>query len=57
MDRQALFKGLMSTEPKLPKKSTNHLNLIYCDTPTSEKPKEEFEVIEEDEDDSISLAS
>jgi len=57
LDRQALFKGLMSTELKSPKKPTNHLNPIYCDTPTLEKSKGELEVIEEDEDDSPSLAS
>jgi len=47
----------MSKEPKPPKKPTNELNLIYCDTPTPEKPKGEFKVIEEDEDDALSLAS
>jgi len=57
IDRQTLFKYPMSKEPKPPKKPTNHLNPIYCDTPTLEKSKREFEVIEEDEDDSISLAS
>jgi hypothetical protein len=46
-----------SKEPKPQKKPTNHPNPIYCDTPTPEKPKEEFEVIEEVEDDSLSLAS
>lgn len=49
LDRHNLFKDLMSKEPKPLKKSTNHLNPIYCDTPTPEKPKGEFEVIEEDE--------
>jgi NADH:ubiquinone oxidoreductase subunit len=39
VDRQALFKDIMSTELKPPKKPTNHLNSIYCDTPTPEKPK------------------
>jgi len=57
MDRQELFKYLMSSEPKPPKKLTNHLNPIYCDTPIPVKPKGEFEVIEEDEDDSLSLAT
>jgi len=56
-DRQALFKDLMSKELKPPKKLTNHLNPSYCDTPTPEKPKGEFEVIEEDEDDYLLVAS
>jgi len=49
-----LFKVLVSKEPKPPRKPTNHLNPIYCDTPTPEKPKGEFEVIEED---ALSVAS
>jgi len=49
MDRQSLFEVLKSKESKPPKKPTNHLNPIYCYTPTPEKPKGEFEVIEEDE--------
>jgi len=57
MDIHAFFKDLMSMEPKPPKKPTNHLNPIYCDTPTPEKLKGEFEVIEQDEDDSLSIAS
>jgi hypothetical protein len=57
MDRQALFKYLMSNEPKSPKKPTSYFNPIYGDTPNPKKPKGEFEVIEEDEDDSLSLAS
>jgi len=56
MDRQASFKDLMSKEPKPPKKQTNELNPIYCDTPTSEKPKQEFEVIEEYKEDALSLS-
>jgi hypothetical protein len=57
MDRQSLFKDIMSNEPKPSKKPTNHLSPIYSDTLTPEKPKGEFEVIKEDEDDSLSLAS
>jgi len=57
MDIRALFKDLMSKEPKPPKKPTNHLNPIYCDNPTLEKTKGEFEVIKEDEDGVISVAS
>jgi hypothetical protein len=47
----------MSKVEKLPKKPTNHLNQIYCDTITLEKLRREFEVIAEEEDDSISLPS
>jgi len=50
MDRQVLFKDFMSKEPKPLKKPTNELNPIYYDTPTPDKPKQEFEVMEEDED-------
>jgi len=57
MDGQALFKDLMSTEPKPPKKPANHLNPIYCDTLTLKKPKGEFEVIEKNEYDSLLLHS
>jgi len=57
MDRQALLKDLMSKEPKPRKKPTNHLNSISCDNPTPEKQKGEFEVIEEHEDDVLSVAS
>jgi len=56
MDRQALFTDLMSKELKPPKKPTIEHNPIYCETPTPEKPIGEFEVIEEDEDDALSLA-
>jgi hypothetical protein len=55
MDKQVLFQDLMAELEKLSKKPTNHLNPIYYDTPTPEKAKGEFKVIE-DEDDSISLA-
>jgi len=55
MDRQALFKDLMSKEPKPQKFPTNELNPIYYDIPTPEKPKQEFEVLEEDEGDALSL--
>jgi len=47
----------VSKESKPPKKPTNQFNPIYYDTPTPEKPKGEFEVIEEDKDDALSLAS
>ncbi|RHN46573.1 hypothetical protein MtrunA17_Chr7g0243671 [Medicago truncatula] len=57
MDRETLFKDPMSMEPKTPKKPTNQLNSNYSDTPTLEKSKGEFEVIGEDEDDALSLAS
>jgi len=40
-------------EPPSHKKESNRVNPILCDTP--EKAKEKFEVIVEDEDDSISL--
>jgi hypothetical protein len=45
----------MSKEPKPPKKPTNELNPIDCDTPTPKKSKHEFEVIEEYEDGAPSL--
>ena len=49
----------MSKEPKPPNKPTNEHNPIICgDTPTPEKKKQEFEVmenIEEDEDYALSL--
>jgi len=54
MDRQATFKDLMSKEPKPAKKPTNEHNPIFCDTPTPEKPKQELEVMEEDEDYALS---
>jgi hypothetical protein len=37
MVRQALFEDLMFKIEKSLKKSTNHLNPIYCDTHTPEK--------------------
>jgi len=33
------------------------INQIYCDTHIPEKPRGEFEMIAEDDDDSLSLAS
>ena len=53
MDRQAAFDELMSKEPKPPKKPTNEHNPITLDT--LEKPKQEFEVMDEDEDYALSL--
>jgi len=47
LDRQNAFNELMSKEPKPSKKPTNEHNQIVCDnTPTSEKKKQEFEVME-----------
>jgi len=40
-------------KPAQPKKESNKVEPILRDTP--EKPKQQFEVIEEDEEDSISL--
>ena len=40
-------------KPPPPKKESNQAKPILCDTP--EKAKQEFQVIEEDEEDSISL--
>jgi hypothetical protein len=54
-NKQAAFNDLMSKEPKPPKKPTNEHNTIICDTPTPEKSKQEFEVMEEDEDYALSL--
>jgi len=45
----------MSKEAKPPKKLTNEHNPIICGTPTLEKPKQEFEVMEEDGDYALSL--
>jgi len=53
LDRQHAFNELMSKEPKPPKKPTNEHNPITFDT--SEKPKQEFEVMDEDEDYALSL--
>jgi len=52
MDRQDAFNDLMSKEPKKP---TNEHNPIMCDTPAPEKPKQDFEVIDEDVDYALSL--
>jgi len=56
MDRQAAFDELMSKEPKVPKKPTNEHNPITFDTPTPEKPKQDFDVMDEDEEYALSLA-
>jgi len=53
LDRQAVFNDLMSKEAKPPKKPTNEHNPITFDTP--EKPKQEFEVMDEDKDYALSL--
>jgi len=55
MDRQAAFNDHMYKEPKPPKKSTNEHNPIIWDTPTPEKSKQDFKVMEEDEDYALSL--
>jgi len=55
LDRQAAFDELMSKESMPPKKPTNEHNPITCDTPTPEKPKQDFEVMDEDEDYALSL--
>jgi len=55
MDRQAAFNEIMSKEPKPPKKPTNEHNPITCETSTLEKPKQDFEVMDEDEDYALSL--
>ena len=55
LDRQAAFDELMSKEPMPPKKPTNEHNPITCDTPTLKKPKQDFEVIDEEEDYALSL--
>jgi len=48
LDKQAAFDDLMSKEPMPPKKPTNEHNPINLDTP--KKPKQEIEVMDEDED-------
>jgi len=53
LDRQATFDELMSKEPMPPKKPTNEHNPSNLDTP--EKPKQEIEVMDEDEDYELSL--
>jgi len=45
----------MSKERKPPKKLTNEHNTITCDTPTPKKPKQDFEVMDEDVDYALSL--
>ena len=45
----------MSKEPKPSKKPTNEHNLITCDTPTLEKPKQDFKVMDKDVDCALSL--
>jgi len=55
MDRQAAFNKLLSKEPKPPKKPTNEHNPITFEIPTPEKPKQDFEVMDEDEDYALSL--
>jgi len=42
-------------ESKLAKKPTNEHNSIICGTSTPKKPKQEFEVMEEDGDYALSL--
>jgi len=53
LDRQLAFNELMSKEPKMPKKPINEHNSITFDT--LKKPKQEFEVMDEDEDYALSL--
>ncbi|RHN65023.1 putative OTU domain, FHY3/FAR1 family protein [Medicago truncatula] len=53
LDRQAAFDELMSKEPMPPNKPTNEHNPINLDTP--EKPKQEIEVMDEDEEYALSL--
>jgi len=55
MDRQDAFNDLMSKESKPPKKPTNEHNPIMCDTAIPEKPKQDFEVMDEDIDCALSL--
>jgi hypothetical protein len=55
MDRQTTCNELMSKGSKLPKKPTNEHNPITCDTPTPENPKQDFEVMDEDEYYALSL--
>jgi len=45
----------MSKEPKQPKKPTNERSPIMCDTPTPEKPNQDFKVMDEDVDYALSL--
>jgi len=55
MDRHAAFNDLMSKEPKPLKKPTNEHKPITCDPPTPEKPKQDFEIMDEDDDYALSL--
>jgi len=58
LDQQARFRDLMKIkkgERPPPKKESNQAKPILCDT--SEKVKQEFQVIGEDEEDSISLGA
>jgi len=54
MDREAAFNDLMYKEPKPPKKPTNEHNPINCNTPNPKKPKQDFDVMDEDEDYALS---
>ena len=54
-DIQDAFNDLMSKEPKQPKKPTNERSPIMCDTPTPEKPNQDFKVMDEDVDYALSL--
>jgi len=47
LDRHDLFRDLVAKVEKPPKKESNQLNPILCDT---SRENEEFEVIQEDED-------
>jgi len=53
--RQTVFNDLISKELKPLKKPTNEHNPIICDTPTPEKPKQDFEVMDEYFDYALSL--
>jgi len=55
MDRHAAFNDLVSKKRKPPKKPTSEHKPITCDTPTPEKPKQDFEVMDEDDDYALSL--
>lgn len=55
MDRQALFKDLNESWNR--RKNQWIISIQFIDTPTPEKPKGVFEINEEDEHDSLSLAS
>ncbi len=55
MGRHATFNDLMSKEPKPPTKPTNEHKPITWDTLTPEKPKQDFDVMDEDDDYALSL--